>query len=480
MKRRPEVGRAIRSTRNVRHASRPQSQATRYQRRPALTSVCGSASRRVVASSRARVGEPHPLVVARRGRQHGQALRVDRRPAGPAQGGGGRSERLDATAQVRRQHLLELHERAHRRLLDAGDGPAGRRPQPDRDGDRLVVVEQQRRHRRAGRQPVAARRPGHRLDRIAQLAQALDVAADRAPRDLQPRRELVARPVAPALQQREQGQQPARRGLAHRAPSILPIADGNCPKPSERILGMNSIHEAGQRSGNQGQGARQVVREDPCARRDRPRSGDGHGAGPARPERRRQDDRRAGPDHPAAAGRGHRRGVRARRRRRRPRAAVADRPRRPVRGGRREPDRAREPRDGRAPLRHAARRRQGARRGAARALRPHRRGRAPRQDLLGRHAPPAGPRGRARRQSARALPRRADHRPRPAQPPRHVGDDRAARGRRHDGPARPPSTSTRPTAWPTGSSSSTTAASSPRARPTSSRPASAASASRSS
>ena len=51
----------------------------------------------------------------------------------------------------------------------------------------------------------------------------------------------------------------------------------------------------------------------------------------------------------------------------------------------------------------------------------------PRQDVLGRHAPPAGPRGRARLPPAGALPRRADHRPRPARPARHVGDDRGAR-----------------------------------------------------
>ena len=43
---------------------RPQSQATRYQRRPALTSECGSTSRRVSASSRPRVGEAQALLIA--------------------------------------------------------------------------------------------------------------------------------------------------------------------------------------------------------------------------------------------------------------------------------------------------------------------------------------------------------------------------------------------------------------------------------
>ena len=76
----------------------------------------------------------------------------------------------------------------------------------------------------------------------------------------------------------------------------------------------------------------------------------GHRARPARPERRREDDRGADPDHAAAARRRQRPGRRPRRGRRRGRAARPDRPRRPVRRRRREPDRLREPRDGRPPL----------------------------------------------------------------------------------------------------------------------------------
>ena len=67
-----------------------------------------------------------------------------------------------------------------------------------------------------------------------------------------------------------------------------------------------------------------------------------------------------------------------------------------------------------------------ARRRAARALRADRGRQAAREDLLGRHAPPARPRGGARVPPAGAVPRRADHRPRPAQPARPVGDDRGA------------------------------------------------------
>ena len=146
-------------------------------------------------------------------------------------------------------------------------------------------------------------------------------------------------------------------------------------------------------------------------------------ARPARPERRRQDDRRPHPDHAAAA-----------RRRAAPASPASTSSRDaaelraqiglagPVRGGRREPDRLREPRDGRPPLppRPPARRRERAREllerfdlaDAGDRLVKH---------LLRRHAPAARPRRRARRPAAGALPRRADHRPRPAQPPRRSG-----------------------------------------------------------
>ena len=53
---------------------------------------------------------------------------------------------------------------------------------------------------------------------------------------------------------------------------------------------------------------------------------------------------------------------------------------------------------------------------AARPVRPRRRRPTAGQDLLRRHAPPARPRRRAGRRAAGAVPRRADHRARPAQP----------------------------------------------------------------
>ena len=129
-------------------------------------------------------------------------------------------------------------------------------------------------------------------------------------------------------------------------------------------------------------------------------------------------------------------------------------------------DRPRQPRDGRPappPARRPRPRR--ARRRAARAPRPHRRRRPAGEDLLRRHAPAARPRrqhrGHARRCSSST-----------SRPP---GSTRAAAttcGRccatscaTAPRSSSPPSTSRRPTAWPTTSSCSTTAEPSPTARP---------------
>src|SRR5690606_6158031 len=84
----------------------------------------------------------------------------------------------------------------------------------DRDGHGLVVVEQQRRHRRPGGQPVPARDAGARVHGIPERAQPADVGAHRPRAHAQPGGELVARPATPDLEQRQQLQQ-AGRGLQH-------------------------------------------------------------------------------------------------------------------------------------------------------------------------------------------------------------------------------------------------------------------------
>ena len=174
------------------------------------------------------VAEADALAVARRRRDDRERLGVDGRPAA-RHGRRDRLHRLHAPAQVRGEDLLELDERAQRRVLDPGHRRARRGAQPDGDRDRLVVVEQQRRHRRAGVQPVAAERARAGLDRIPERPQPLDVAADRAAGDLEPARELVARPVAAGLEQREELQQ-ASGGLRHLVRTLAGIADDSCPK----------------------------------------------------------------------------------------------------------------------------------------------------------------------------------------------------------------------------------------------------------
>ena len=149
--------------------------------------------------------------------------RVDGRAA---DGGGDRrlAERRNPASELRRQHLLELYQRADRGVLDPGHRRPGGGAEADGDRDRLVVVEEEGRHRGAGAQGVAAGGAGEGLDRIAEVAQALDVAADRSAGDLEAPGELGAGPIAPRLEQREQVEEPAR-GLVHATWRVSKIAD---------------------------------------------------------------------------------------------------------------------------------------------------------------------------------------------------------------------------------------------------------------
>ncbi len=182
--------------------------------------------------------------------------------------------------------------------------------------------------------------------------------------------------------------------------------------------------------------------------------------------------------HPARQRPGRRR--RHRRAEAAQRGPAVHRPVRPVRRRRRVPHRPREPPDGRPALPAVRARRETPGRRAAGAVQPRRRGRPHRQDLLRRHAPPPRPGRRPGGHPAGDVHGRADHRPRPAQPPAAVGGHRRNWSRAAPRCCSPRSTWKRPTTWRTTSASSTTAWSSPAAPPTSSRPRPAASASRSS
>ncbi len=149
-------------------------------------------------------------------------LRLDGR-AGDRERERSRAERCDATAQMRRQNLLELDECPHGGFLDAGDRGAGGGAKADRDRDRLLVVKEQRRHRGAGAKPISAGGAGARVDGVAKLAQLLDVAPDRPTRHFEALGKLVAGPVTASLEQREQLEKSACR-LTHRV-RMLPIIE---------------------------------------------------------------------------------------------------------------------------------------------------------------------------------------------------------------------------------------------------------------
>ena len=113
----------------------------------------------------------------------------------------GAAQRADAAAQPGGENLLELGQRAHRGLLDARNRARGGGAQPDGDGDRLGVIEQQRRQLAAGAQPVAPGHPRRGLHRVAERAELVDVAPDRARRHLEATGQLLAGPFAAYLQQ---------------------------------------------------------------------------------------------------------------------------------------------------------------------------------------------------------------------------------------------------------------------------------------
>ena len=96
-------------------------------------------------------------------------------------------------------------------LLDARHRALRRRLHPDGQRDGLLVVDDERRQRGARGELVAALGAAVRVDRVAELAQPVDVAAQRARRHPQPVGQLRAGPEAVGLQQRQQPQRPRAR-----------------------------------------------------------------------------------------------------------------------------------------------------------------------------------------------------------------------------------------------------------------------------
>ena len=98
------------------------------------------------------------------------------------------------------KQLLDLGERLHRRVLDATDCRSRGRSQPDCDCHGLVVVEHERWQVCSGCEPVSAVGARRGVDRVTQVAQSVDVAADGALGDLQALGEFGATPQPVGLQ----------------------------------------------------------------------------------------------------------------------------------------------------------------------------------------------------------------------------------------------------------------------------------------
>ena len=168
-------------------------------------------------TARVAIGEPQPLRIAAGAGEHGQDAGIHLRP--PARvGHGGRSDRADPAPDLRRQHLLELGQRTDRGLLDASDAGAGRRAQADHHGHRLALVEQQRRQRCAGGEPVPAGHAPPGLHRVPQAAQPLDVAAHCA----RPHRRAGPR-ARPRASRGASEAETAARAAWRRSPASSPI-----------------------------------------------------------------------------------------------------------------------------------------------------------------------------------------------------------------------------------------------------------------
>ena len=193
--------------------------ASRRDRRPTRRGTSGGRPRRARSARRPFATPPRP----RRGSGSAAArpdpmaraivvrmCRIDARLAPVERPGGGGHPREPAS-KARRHDLLELRQCADRRLVDPGHGVRRDRSQADRDRDGLLVVEQERRHLRPCREPVAALHADRALHRVAEVAQPVDVAADGPPADLEPLGELAARPGARRLEQRQEGQESRRR-----------------------------------------------------------------------------------------------------------------------------------------------------------------------------------------------------------------------------------------------------------------------------
>ena len=151
------------------------------------------------------------LVVTTPEREDREGLGVDGRRATPLERCNVRVHGVHPATQAIRQHLLELDQRAQRRVLHPVDRRARRGAESDRDGDGFFVVEEERRKMGARGEAVPTGRSRGGVDRIAQRAESVDVVSQCAGAHVEALGELGARPEPVGLQQGEEQERPLRR-----------------------------------------------------------------------------------------------------------------------------------------------------------------------------------------------------------------------------------------------------------------------------
>ena len=115
-----------------------------------------------------------------------------------------RLQSLDLTAQDVREHPVDLGERAVDRVRRPAEAEPSGGDRPERDHDRLVVGEHERRQPVPGADPVAAADAALALDRDAELLEPRDVPPDRARVDGEAIRDLPSRRHGLRLQELKQ------------------------------------------------------------------------------------------------------------------------------------------------------------------------------------------------------------------------------------------------------------------------------------
>ena len=120
-------------------------------------------------------------------------------------------ESLDPPTQAVGKDAVDLRERPVDRLGGARETEAPRGERPERDHDRLVVGEHERREAEAGTDAIPASDAALALDRDAEILERRDVAPRRPPVDPESLGDLTTGEERLCLEELEKLEQPGRR-----------------------------------------------------------------------------------------------------------------------------------------------------------------------------------------------------------------------------------------------------------------------------